>query len=90
MLVTTRTREEKLMLDYSQATDEQLLSLRDNPTEIQLLEVRGEKVRLGTTAPKFVRVDREEVYKARRAAPVVPTPEETEAAFQDAVKQVKP
>jgi sRNA-binding carbon storage regulator CsrA len=35
--------------------------------KVTLADVRGNKVRLRVTAPKEVRVDRREVYKARRA-----------------------
>ncbi len=37
----------------------------DNDIRITIASVRGERVRLGISAPKFVQVDREEVYERR-------------------------
>lgn len=37
----------------------------DNDIRITVVSVRGERVRLGISAPKFVQVDREEVYERR-------------------------
>jgi carbon storage regulator len=44
----------------------------DNDIRITIASVRGERVRIGITAPKFVQVDREEVYD-RRAESKAPT-----------------
>lgn len=54
MLVLSRKPEEKIRIS-------------DNIT-IQVLEVRGDKVRLGITAPRSVPVHRQEVYDAIQAA----------------------
>ena len=50
MLVLTRNRDEKIMIG-------------DNII-ITIVEIRGDKVRIGIEAPKEVSVHREEVYKA--------------------------
>ena len=53
MLVLTRQRNESIMIG-------------DN-IEVTLLEVRGDKVRLGIRAPVDVRIFRKEVYEAIQA-----------------------
>lgn len=52
MLVLTRKRDEKVMIG-------------DNIV-VTVVEIRGDKVRLGFEAPAEIRVDREEVYEAIR------------------------
>jgi carbon storage regulator len=47
--------------------------------KVHVVEVRGDKVRLGITAPASTVVDREEVY-ARRMALTAPEPERQPAA----------
>lgn len=47
MLVLTRKKEEKILIGED--------------VIVQVLEIRGDKVRLGITAPRELRVDREEV-----------------------------
>ena len=47
---------------------EQTIVVGEN-VRITIVDVKGDKVRLGITAPKSVPVDREEVALARRAAP---------------------
>ncbi|HLJ92842.1 MAG TPA: carbon storage regulator CsrA [Gemmataceae bacterium] len=37
---------------------------------VTVAAVRGERVRIGIAAPKFVQVDREEVYERREASKV--------------------
>lgn len=49
MLVLSRTIDESIMI-----TDQ---------IEIQIIDVRGSKVRLGITAPKNIAVHRKEIYK---------------------------
>lgn len=50
------------MLVLSRKKDEKIL-IGDNIT-VMVIEIRGDKVRLGIDAPKEVRVHREEVYNA--------------------------
>lgn len=52
MLVLTRKAREKVIIDGRIA--------------VEIVAFDGNKVRLGITAPPHVRVDREEVYRARR------------------------
>ena len=47
MLVLTRQRDEKICIG--------------NDVEVSVVDIRGDKVRLGITAPKDVSVDRSEV-----------------------------
>ena len=63
MLVITRKRREKIIIG-------------DN-IEITVVDIRGDKVRLGVSAPKEISVHRKEVYEAirrenREAAQVKP------------------
>ena len=51
MLVLTRKASEKVIIDGCIA--------------VEIVAVEGNKVRLGITAPPQVRVDREEVHRAR-------------------------
>lgn len=50
MLVLSRKKNEKIIIN--------------NDIEITVVEIRGDKVRLGITAPKEVPVHREEVWAA--------------------------
>lgn len=50
------------MLVLSRQKDESII-IGDN-VEIVIVDVRGEKVRLGITAPKDITVHRKEVYEA--------------------------
>ena len=52
MLVLSRKRDEKIMIG-------------DNIT-VMVIEIRGDKVRLGIEAPREVSVHRQEVYEAIR------------------------
>jgi carbon storage regulator len=56
MLVLTRRRDEEIVID--------------NRIRVRILEVQGERVRLGIVAPPDVTVDRQEVHERRR----LPTP----------------
>lgn len=49
MLVLSRRKEESIMVGHD--------------VEIKIVSVRGNKVRLGITAPKYVSVHRKEVYE---------------------------
>ena len=52
MLVLSRQRDESIMIG--------------DDVEITIVDVRGDKVRLGITAPKHISVHRKEVYEAIR------------------------
>ncbi len=52
------------MLVLSRKTDE-LIRIGDDVT-IMVVDIRGDKVRLGIDAPKEVPVHREEIYQERR------------------------
>ena len=54
MLVLTRTLEEIITLGDPRSTD--------LPIEIQILEIRGDQVRIGVKAPRSVAVHRKEIY----------------------------
>jgi carbon storage regulator len=66
MLVLSRKKNESIVIN--------------NDVTITVVEIRGDKVRLGIVAPKVVPVHRQEVYdaihgtKSPAAAPVVPVP----------------
>lgn len=63
MLVISRKRDEKLVIGDS--------------IEISVVEIRGDKVRIGVTCPADVPVHRHEVYEAIRryaSSPVEPSP----------------
>ncbi|MHC5077041.1 MAG: carbon storage regulator CsrA [Planctomycetota bacterium] len=53
MLVLSRQRDESIMIG--------------DEVEITIVEVRGDKVRLGITAPRSIPVHRREVYDAIKA-----------------------
>lgn len=42
-----------------------LLEAQPGPIQTTIVDIRGDKVRLGFTAPRDVRVDRREVYEQR-------------------------
>lgn len=46
----------------------------DGPAVIEIVEIRGDKVRLGVTAPNTTTIDREEIAVLRAANPVVGEP----------------
>ncbi len=51
MLVLSRQRDESIMI-----------GIGDNLVEVMIIDVRGDKVRLGITAPKSIPVHRREIY----------------------------
>ncbi len=53
MLVLSRVKNESIIIGGN--------------IEVVVVDVRGDKVRLGITAPKEVRVDRKEIHEARMA-----------------------
>ena len=58
----TNQQKELIMLVLSRQKDESIIIGDD--VEIIIVDVRGDKVRLGITAPKEVSVHRREVYDA--------------------------
>jgi carbon storage regulator len=60
--VKTSRQKELKMLVLSRQKDESIM-IGDN-VEITIVDVRGDKVRLGITAPKEIPVHRREVYEA--------------------------
>lgn len=54
MLILTRKKDEVIVID--------------GRIRVKLVEVRGDKVRIGIEAPPEVRVDREEVHRSRMEA----------------------
>ncbi len=68
MLVLSRQRDQTIMIG--------------DDIEITVVDIRGDKVRLGITAPKVVPVHRKEVYEAIRR--------ENQAAAQVQPADVKP
>jgi carbon storage regulator len=74
MLVLSRQRDETIMIG--------------DEVEITVVDIRGDKVRLGITAPRHIQVHRKEVYEAikrenQQAARLTPTD------VADAVKETK-
>jgi carbon storage regulator len=55
MLVLSRKRNEKIVID--------------GQVEVTVVEIRGDKVRLGVVAPRDVVVDREEIHRAKTQTP---------------------
>ena len=75
MLVLSRKKNESIVIN--------------NDITIVVVEIRGDKVRLGVEAPKEVPVHRREVYDAihrgiAAASPEVKTPSEPDTAGSDA------
>lgn len=64
MLVLSRTRDEKIMIG--------------DEIEITVVEVRGDKVRLGIKAPREIPVHRQEVYEAIQAEQLLDAQEQPE------------
>ncbi|MEA1998468.1 MAG: carbon storage regulator [Euryarchaeota archaeon] len=54
MLVLSRKKNEKIIIPLGEA----------GVIEVAIVEIRGDKVRLGFSAPKEIPVHREEVFKA--------------------------
>lgn len=55
MLVLTRKKDERIVVPLIDGT----------AIEFCVVEIRGDKVRIGIEAPKSIRVDRKEVHEAR-------------------------
>lgn len=81
MLVLSRQRDESIMIG--------------DDVEITIVDVRGDKVRLGITAPKQIPVHRREIYdaiqreKAQKAAEEAPTGDSTDKADPADKKETK-
>jgi carbon storage regulator len=58
-----RNKEGRVMLVLTRRVGEVIVI--ENDIRITVVSVRGDKVRLGITAPEFVQVDREEVHQRR-------------------------
>lgn len=58
MLVLSRQRDETVTLEYVDPQRGRVYM------EVTIVDIRGDKVRLGITAPKEVSVHRKEVYEA--------------------------
>jgi hypothetical protein len=66
MLVLTHHRLATVSLDFSGMTDDQLLSLRSTGTiTLKVVDIRGDRVRLGYDAPNAVKVHRNAVLDAK-------------------------
>ena len=62
MLVLTRRKGESIVLDFSSMSDEELASLRTAaPVKVAIVELRGDKVRVGFKARKSIAIHRQEV-----------------------------
>jgi carbon storage regulator len=81
MLVLSRQRDESIMIG--------------DDVEITIVDVRGDKVRLGITAPKQIPVHRREIYdaiqreKAQKAGGESETPESKDQAEKTPEEQAK-
>lgn len=82
MLVLSRQRDESIMIG--------------DDVEITIVDVRGDKVRLGITAPKEIPVHRREIYdaiqrekaqKAEGASPVADSKDQAESAEKKETKE---
>jgi len=82
MLVLSRQRDESIMIG--------------DDVEITIVDVRGDKVRLGITAPKQIPVHRREIYdaiqreKAQKAtdeAPAADSKDQTDASTRNEAKE---
>lgn len=64
MLVLSRQRDQSVMIGHE--------------TEVKVVDIRGDKVRLGFIAPDHVTIDRKEIYQQKRArlTPMPVSPEE--------------
>lgn len=78
MLVLSRQRDETIMIG--------------DDIEVTVVDIRGDKVRLGFSAPKDKSVHRKEVYDAiarenKAAAQVIPTNAEIRSAHESKLKK---
>lgn len=73
MLVLSRQRDESIMIG--------------DDVEITIVDVRGDKVRLGITAPKQIPVHRREIYDAIQREKMQKAGGETSASGSDAATE---
>jgi sRNA-binding carbon storage regulator CsrA len=72
MLVLSRQKDQRIVFDLSKATDQEIAELVADLKAgkaafyLTVVDIRGDKVRLGVTAPKCVSVDRDEIHRAKR------------------------
>ena len=66
MLVLTRRLDQSIIIGDPKKPDECI--------EVQVVEVRGDQVRLGVRAPRSVVVDRKEVWEQKRQEKATTTP----------------
>lgn len=70
MLVLTRMRDEKIVLDFRKLSDADVAALRAGRTiEIMVVDIQRDKVRLGTNAPSSVGIDRQELHREKLRHP---------------------
>lgn len=75
MLVLTRQVEQRIVIDFSSVTDEEMAALRAGWRIIEIVpvEVRTNGgIRIGTDAPPSVQVHRREIYDEIRSGELVP------------------
>src|SRR3954468_23652208 len=69
MLVLSRLRDESVMIG--------------NDVEVKVVDIRGDKVRLGFLAPRSVSVDRKEIHEQKQSRPpLMISPEERQQMDQ--------
>lgn len=68
MLVLSRQQEEQIIFDFTALSDRDIADLRSGKTKVsvKIVDIRGDKVRVGTEAPKSVIVHRKEIWDAIR------------------------
>ena len=73
MLVLSRKKNESIVIN--------------NDITITVVEIRGDKVRLGIVAPKEVPVHRQEVYEAIHGKPPLEEPNQTQVVVNTTKKE---
>jgi carbon storage regulator len=68
MLVLSRQRDQSVIFDFSKLTDADWQKLRSGEQVIEetVVDIRGDKVRLGHDAPRSVQVHRKEIWRQIR------------------------
>jgi sRNA-binding carbon storage regulator CsrA len=65
MLALSRSRNESIVIDFTDLSDEQLQHLRKRPLRIMVLDNSSHQTKLGIDAPQCIRVDRFEIWQIR-------------------------